>query len=115
MSSVAKSVPGDIYFYDLTMKKTTTAKLLLTYLKTLLKQINFAKQTRAKLAGNAVSSPSVAATRIVLSYRCYIEGSFVSSVGLRSKVRVSGKFRISLDIKPEFVKDSNEIPDSSHP
>ena len=69
MSSVAKSVPGDLQLSDLTMKKTTTAKLLLIYFirihiltldykiksLTLLKQINFTKQTRIKLTGNAHS------------------------------------------------------------
>ena len=74
MSSATKSVPGDLLLSDLTIKKTTTAKLLLTYLicirihtpgykiksQTLLKQINFIKQICIKLT---VSSPSVAATR----------------------------------------------------
>ena len=79
MSSTIKSVPGDLLLSDLTMKKTTTAKLLLTYLictlyimythplgykiksLTLLKRINFTKQTRVKLTGNTVSLPSVSA------------------------------------------------------
>ena len=65
------------YYSDSTITETTTAKLLVTYLicirmhtlgykiksLTLLKRINFTKQTRVKLAGNAVLSPSVAATR----------------------------------------------------
>ena len=69
MSSTTKSVPGDLKLSDLIMKKTTTAKLLLTYLirmhihtlyykiksLTLLKQINFTKQTHIKLTGNARS------------------------------------------------------------
>ena len=56
---------------------------------TLLKQINFTKQTCTKLAGNAISSPSVAFTRssmitMVLKYRYCAERSFVSSVELRT-------------------------------
>ena len=69
MSSATKSVPCDLQLSDLTMKKTTTTKLRLTYLirihihtldykiksLTLLKQINFTKQTRIKLTGKAGS------------------------------------------------------------
>ena len=76
----AESVLGELLLSDVIMKKTTIAKLLLTYLicmhihtlgykiksVTLLKQINFTKQTRIKLAGNAVSSPAVTRSAMTL-------------------------------------------------
>ena len=96
MSSAAESVLGDVLLSDLSMKTTTSNRQTIPHISyihihivgykikslTLLKQINFTKETHAKLAGNSVLSPSVAVmhSAVILSYWYCIKGCFVSSM-----------------------------------
>ena len=111
MSSAAKLVPGDLLLSDLAYEKSTTTKLLLTYLicihihtqgykiksLTLLKWINFTKQTRVKLAGNAV--PARRLDIVQYFNRIWSHWIFDS-------IRI-GNFN-------DILFNSNEIADSSH-